>query len=853
MNLFQMSFSGGILILVIIIIRAAAINRLSKKTFLILWEIAILRLLIPFSIPSALSVYSFVNKNMVINEFNKAEAGNVISNIYKDNNETILEPVSETMQFSENIIDNKPYFSVWFIIWFIGMIICMAFFLISYLHYSFKFKTSFPIENEFVKQWIKTHQIKRTVSIRESDRIFSPLTYGIFHPVILMPKNTDWKNTNQLQYILLHEYVHICRYDIIIKLILTITLCIHWFNPFVWLMYVLFNRDIELSCDETVIRQFGEESKTIYARMLINMEAKKSGLMPFSNNFSKNIIEERIKAVMKIKKTSLFTVTVSVMLIIFVITAFATSASNKNESVKNNSKKADDISGIDFSSEEYKKLLALKFDGYEDMSISEYQNKVWKMIDTEDYINLLASFSKDEKLYEIKEVSETASFLFNILEPITAQNWQVREFNGYTSTNYPSPLENALLEYVFNITIKNPDELKVGEYNDTRLKIKEKLNGILEERTKDELKDEELMNEIISTEISDFVKKINSDKLQIDIEYAFIPLTNYDEEIQNAIQGEWDKILAPYVPFGLSYRYDSSINDYKMYYKGKEIRGIYDELEGLWITWHSGVGANVYGDSAIELYAVYKENKLVGLREATVEEQEKFTTERQQTTDIWRKSSELQLEEDIEKREYPNGTDEDYKSLLVLMEDDYQNSSVADFNMDLLKWANENHERMERINIDTVYNDYQVPLTEDELSFIKLTVFLSGMENGKYVQSNYTGRKEEEPIFSQYLPGKTDKRNGRSAWCDLYYQFSYHIMNKDTLTIGERDRLINGMISSVQKFWDETSIDDMLEMSKGDIVKKLGEIAEEYSNDSLIITIKNDYVSFESMDEREID
>ena len=142
--------------------------------------------------------------------------------------------------------------------------------------------------------------MKRPILVRQSDRISAPLTYGIFRPVILMPKKMDWKNEKQLQYVLSHEYVHIYRYDTVTKLIVTLALCIHWFNPFVWVMYILLNRDIELACDESVIRQFGEKSKSAYSLMLINMEATKSGLLPFCNNFSKNAIEERITAVMKI-------------------------------------------------------------------------------------------------------------------------------------------------------------------------------------------------------------------------------------------------------------------------------------------------------------------------------------------------------------------------------------------------------------------------------------------------------------------------------------------------------------------------------------------------------------------------
>jgi hypothetical protein len=91
-------------------------------------------------------------------------------------------------------------------------------------------------------------------------------------------------------------------------------------------MYVLANRDLELSCDESVIRLFGENTKSAYARTLIRMEETKSGLRPLCNNFSKNAIEERVTAIMKMKKTSLAAMLVAAILVVGVGTAFATSA-----------------------------------------------------------------------------------------------------------------------------------------------------------------------------------------------------------------------------------------------------------------------------------------------------------------------------------------------------------------------------------------------------------------------------------------------------------------------------------------------------------------------------------------------
>lgn len=108
-------------------------------------------------------------------------------------------------------------------------------------------------------------------------------------------------------------------------------LCIHWFNPLVWCMYILCNRDIELACDERVVHQFGENTKSTYALILIGMEAQKSGLIPFSNNFSKNAIEERITAIMKMKKLTTLSCVLACLIIASTVTVFAAASSPASE------------------------------------------------------------------------------------------------------------------------------------------------------------------------------------------------------------------------------------------------------------------------------------------------------------------------------------------------------------------------------------------------------------------------------------------------------------------------------------------------------------------------------------------
>ena len=321
MSLLQMSFLGTVIILLIVVLRAVLINRLPKKTFLILWWIALIRLLVPFSIKSVTSIYSLFQS--IYSDINPVRTAQT----------TTFLPINGNMPeiangLSEAMVQRTESISILSVIWLAGLLLCFGFFAVSYIKCYREFRFSLPVENDILEAWKEKHPLKRSLSIRQTETIAAPLSYGVIRPVILMPKNTEWKNIYQLRYVLEHEYVHIRRLDMLTKLIMIAAVCIHWFNPLVWVMYILFNRDLELSCDETVVRRFGMDIKSVYATALISMEEKKSGLTPLCNSFSKNAIEERIRAIMKIKKTSKFAVIISAVLVIGVTGGFATSASS---------------------------------------------------------------------------------------------------------------------------------------------------------------------------------------------------------------------------------------------------------------------------------------------------------------------------------------------------------------------------------------------------------------------------------------------------------------------------------------------------------------------------------------------
>lgn len=317
MSLFQMSVAGGVLILFIVVIRALAIHRLPKTTFLALWMIAALRLLLPFSIPLPFNIH--IGLDVFSDMVQELPSGNIASTLPGDSPPSYDIGTAVPSPATEHI-------STFEILWLVGVLLLAIYFSISYFRSMRKFRMSIPDNTPYIQNWLTAHQISRPLAVRSSDLISSPLTYGILHPVILLPKKLDRNDQVALKYVLTHEYVHIRRFDAITKILFAAVLCIHWFNPFVWVMYVLANRDMELSCDAWVIRMMGAKNRSSYALMLIKMEERRNGMSALCSHFGKNAITERIEAIMKFKKATAVASALALVLVVGATTAFAASS-----------------------------------------------------------------------------------------------------------------------------------------------------------------------------------------------------------------------------------------------------------------------------------------------------------------------------------------------------------------------------------------------------------------------------------------------------------------------------------------------------------------------------------------------
>ena len=350
MSLLKMTFSGAVLIIFIAFLRLLLRYTVPKRTFLVLWSVALLRLLVPFApvfsvavpLPEALSAPVVQAEQTVdpqpssdFNQTSPDESGeaNPHAPRFIDNAPEDLRPVPELPVAAETTRMRLP---VWQIVWLAGSIVCGAAFVCLYAVNYRRFRSAVPVTSGAARLWLAAHPLRRTLAIGALDGIDSPLTYGVLCPAILVPEDFDFTN-DASRYALEHEYVHARRFDAAFKLALAAALTVHWFNPAVWLMYVLANRDIELSCDEAVLRRFGEGERGSYARALLAMEEKRSALPPVYAGFGANTTKERILAIMKFKKASVLSLALAAVLVLALAACAAagTDAQNTAEKITN--------------------------------------------------------------------------------------------------------------------------------------------------------------------------------------------------------------------------------------------------------------------------------------------------------------------------------------------------------------------------------------------------------------------------------------------------------------------------------------------------------------------------------------
>lgn len=323
------SLSAAAMILAVLALRTRFQHETPRRIFCLLWDIVLIRLLILVNISSPLSL-----QHLLANWRGSAlSAASYAPMLTEDT--LILQEVQLTEYTEYAFVAEKtactagtgtifPFGTLLAVIWLAGAAACAVWLLWGHLRSRRIYAASLPVSCPAVLDWQSRNPLCRPVQVRCSDQISSPLAYGVLYPVVLLPSGIDLEDMETLSYVLAHEYTHIRRFDALRKSLLALALCLHWFNPLVWVLYVLANRDIELACDEAVIRSGADRRG--YALALLRLEEERGRGYLSGSSFSRNSLEERIEAIMKTKKSSLPAIAAVLVAMCAATAVFATSA-----------------------------------------------------------------------------------------------------------------------------------------------------------------------------------------------------------------------------------------------------------------------------------------------------------------------------------------------------------------------------------------------------------------------------------------------------------------------------------------------------------------------------------------------
>ena len=303
LKIINMSISASWLVLAVLILRFV-LKKAPKWINVLLWGIVAIRLICPFSFESTLSLIpsaETIPLNIGMDTTPTINSG--ISAINNAVNPIISQSNTPMAGASVNLL--QITIGIYEYIWIFGMIALALYTAISYWRLRRKVDTA----------------VRYKDNIFQSENVSFPFVLGIIKPRIYLPFKM---NGQYLEYVVAHEQAHICRKDHWWKPLGFLLLMIHWFNPLMWLAYVLLCRDIELACDEKVIKELGNEQRGDYTQALVACSINRRMIAACPLAFGEVSVKERVKSVMNYKKPAFWVIIISVIVCVGVAVCFLT-------------------------------------------------------------------------------------------------------------------------------------------------------------------------------------------------------------------------------------------------------------------------------------------------------------------------------------------------------------------------------------------------------------------------------------------------------------------------------------------------------------------------------------------------
>lgn len=285
------------MILIIIGIRILGRKRTPRGLVLGLWNLVLLRGLLPFRISlgeipiwdhtgNSLSKWNHQKELVRVLELMGSKAGTSLASrkqIILGSSHVQLEMILE-----------------W--IWVAGMICLLFYFMYTYAREYQAFKRCVPVQNEIAKRLIRKRNYIRNIRLYEGEAFKTPVTYGVLFPKIVLPKGLDTASRMDLRNMIVHELEHIRKFDVLKRYLLAAFLCLHWFNPLAWIMYRLYQEDQEIACDERVLRRMKKEKGKHYIYTMIKMSVDEKRHFAATGFGGKSVGKRRILAALNPKR-----------------------------------------------------------------------------------------------------------------------------------------------------------------------------------------------------------------------------------------------------------------------------------------------------------------------------------------------------------------------------------------------------------------------------------------------------------------------------------------------------------------------------------------------------------------------
>ena len=303
LKLANMSISASWLVLAILVLRLV-LKKAPKWVNVLLWGIVAVRLVCPFTIESALSLIpSTQTIPMNIEMAAKPAIDSGVEAVNSMVNPMIAASFTPYPGASANPL--QIWIPLAAVIWFFGMVLMMSYTVISYWNLRRKVDTAVIYKN----------------NIYHSENVSSPFVLGILKPRIYLPYSMDGKN---LDHVVAHEQAHIRRKDHLWKPLGFLLLTVHWFNPLMWLAYVMLCRDIELACDEKVIAKLANEQRADYTEALVACSVNRRMIAACPLAFGEVGVKDRVKSIMNYQKPAFWIIVTALVLCVVVAVCFLT-------------------------------------------------------------------------------------------------------------------------------------------------------------------------------------------------------------------------------------------------------------------------------------------------------------------------------------------------------------------------------------------------------------------------------------------------------------------------------------------------------------------------------------------------